>query len=94
MVGVPARQVGYAMAALKSTDDVPWHRVVNSQGKISLRGGGEARQRLLLEGENVEFDDQDRVDLAANGWSGPGWAWLEQHGFEPAPILRRRPSAG
>jgi methylated-DNA-protein-cysteine methyltransferase-like protein len=50
-------------------DDVPWQRVINSQGKISERAGAE-RQRLLLEQEGVEFDAKDRVDLKKYGWSG------------------------
>ena len=55
-------------------DDVPWHRVVNAQGKISPRGSGGADelQRLLLEEEGVHFDDDDRIDLARFGWSDRG----------------------
>src|SRR3970040_1968423 len=63
-----ARWVGGAMAACP--DDVPWQRVINSQGKISLRKGAE-RQRELLEEEGVEFV-KDKVDLKKYGWRGPG----------------------
>jgi methylated-DNA-protein-cysteine methyltransferase-like protein len=63
------RWVGAAMAACP--EDVPWQRVINAQGKISLRSGAE-RQRQLLEGEGVQFDDRDRVNLSRYGWSGPG----------------------
>ncbi|KRT69118.1 MAG: hypothetical protein XU15_C0013G0064 [candidate division NC10 bacterium CSP1-5] len=68
-----ARAVGYAMAALPCDTDVPWHRVINSQGKISPRrcGEGSARQRQLLEGEDIRFDQQGRVDLSVVGWAGP-----------------------
>jgi len=52
-------------------DDVPWQRIINAQGKISLRGGGENRQRELLEDEGVVFDDRERVDLKRYGWKGP-----------------------
>ena len=31
-----ARHVGWALAALYE-DDVPWHRVINARGRISLR---------------------------------------------------------
>src|SRR5512137_3139884 len=56
-----ARWVGGAMA--NCPDDVPWQRVINSQGKVSLRpGGGGEHQRQLLEAEEVVFDDRDRVD--------------------------------
>ena len=63
------RWVGGAMAACP--DDVPWQRVINSQGKISPRPGGAEKQRLLLEQEGVEFDAKDRVDLKKYGWRGP-----------------------
>jgi methylated-DNA-protein-cysteine methyltransferase-like protein len=59
--------VGGAMA--NAPDDVPWQRVINSQGKISLRPGlGPAVQRNLLEQEGVVFDAKDRVDLKTYGW--------------------------
>ena len=64
------RWVGGAMAACP--DDVPWQRVINSQGKISPRPGGAEKQRLLLEQEGVEFDAKDRVDFKKYRWSGPG----------------------
>ena len=65
-----ARWVGGAMAACP--EGVPWQRVINSQGKISLRrGGGHLAQRALLEAEGVEFDDRERVDLTRYGWAGP-----------------------
>jgi len=60
------RWVGGAMAACP--DDVPWQRVVNSQGKISERPGAE-RQRQLLEEEGIEFV-KDKVDLKKYGWKG------------------------
>jgi methylated-DNA-protein-cysteine methyltransferase related protein len=64
------RWVGGAMAACP--DDVPWHRVINSQGKISTRRlGGETNQRQLLEDEGIEFDQRERVDLKIFGWQGP-----------------------
>jgi methylated-DNA-protein-cysteine methyltransferase-like protein len=65
-----ARWVGGAMAACPA--DVPWQRVINAQGKISLRrGGGGMRQRQLLEDEGVVFDNRERVDLKEFGWEGP-----------------------
>jgi methylated-DNA-protein-cysteine methyltransferase-like protein len=60
------RWVGSAMA--NCPDDVPWQRVINSQGKISEREGA-SRQRLLLEQEGVEFDAKGRIDLKKYGWS-------------------------
>jgi methylated-DNA-protein-cysteine methyltransferase-like protein len=62
--GCTARTVGFAMAALPAGHDVPWQRVINSQGKVSPRrnGDGELVQRLLLEAEGVRFDPRGRVD--------------------------------
>ena len=60
------RWVGGAMAACP--DDVPWQRVINSQGRISARPGAE-KQRSLLEDEGVVFS-KDRVDFKKYGWSG------------------------
>lgn len=62
------RWVGGAMA--NCPDDVPWQRVINSQGKISERPGAE-RQRILLEEEGVVFV-KDKVDLKKFGWKGLG----------------------
>jgi len=67
------RMVGYAMASVPSGLDVPWHRVINSQGRISLppERGGEL-QRALLEAEGVDFDGRGKIDLREFGWMGPG----------------------
>ena len=74
------RMVGYALAALRNHDkDVPWQRIVNSQGQLSLRG---PEQRQLLEAEGVIFDARGRIDLKRFGWSGPDAAWLEVHGYD------------
>jgi len=54
------RWVGGALAGCPA--DVPWWRVVNSQGRISLRGGAE-KQREILEEEGVEFNPSGRIDL-------------------------------
>jgi methylated-DNA-protein-cysteine methyltransferase-like protein len=89
--GCTARQVGYAMAALKGDDRaVPWQRVINGKGQISLRPGqgGEA-QRQLLEAEGIEFDIKGCVDFGRFGWDGPDWEWLDQNGFSPAPTLQK-----
>src|SRR5512136_1726789 len=64
------RWVGGAMAACPK--DVPWQRVINSQGKVSLRpGGGGDDQREMLEAEGVVFDEHNRIDLKIYAWEGP-----------------------
>ena len=65
-----SRWVGDAMAACPG--DVPWQRVINSQGKISKRPGAE-RQRELLEGEGVVFV-KDKIALETYQWHIPGQA--------------------
>jgi methylated-DNA-protein-cysteine methyltransferase-like protein len=63
-----ARLVGYALHTLPSRSGIPWHRVVNAQGKISLPAGRsyrEQKQRLLREG--IKFDG-GRIDLKRYGW--------------------------
>ena len=63
-----ARQVGYAMAALRD-ESVPWHRVVRSTGAIACQGapGRPVLQRARLQGEGVIFVG-DRVDMARHRW--------------------------
>lgn len=68
LVGCGARQVGYAMAALPDGTAVPWHRVLNARGGISIPGGTGITQRLRLEGEGVRFSQRGTVDLTTRGW--------------------------
>ncbi len=65
-----ARQVGYALHALPEHNDVPWHRVVNARGEISLRTspGADQIQRQLLEHEGVAFDQRNRIALRRFQW--------------------------
>ena len=65
-----ARAVGSALSALPDDHDVPWWRVVASDGRISTPTiHHTARiQRALLEDEGVRFDDRDRIDRARYGW--------------------------
>ncbi len=64
-----ARQAGYALHALRPHTAVPWHRVLNAAGRITLGDvAGAVTQRLLLEREGVRFDAAGRVDLARYLW--------------------------
>lgn len=65
-----ARQVGYALHALPGDGDVPWHRVVNARGEISLRTTSDHHdeQRTLLEKEGIQFDKGGRIDLTHYQW--------------------------
>ena len=74
LAGIPrgARQVGYALHALTQHSGVPWHRVLNARGAISLRSDGAPEtQRIRLEREGVRFGAGGRTDLARFRWT-PG----------------------
>ena len=65
-----ARQVGYALHVLTEERQVPWHRVINSRGQVSMRAdpGSDHLQRILLESEGVRFDSRGRVPLDEFLW--------------------------
>ena len=93
LLGQPqaARAVGYALRFLPAGTDVPWHRVINHRGQISLRTPPESPlvQRLLLEEEGVVFDAEGRVDLAVYRWQGAAEAETPRaRGVHP--LARRR----
>ena len=59
-----ARQVGWALHALKPGHNVPWQRVVNKVGRVSPWAvmGADNLQKILLESEGVCFDDEGHVE--------------------------------
>jgi methylated-DNA-protein-cysteine methyltransferase-like protein len=66
-----ARQVGYALSALPTGTTVPWHRVINAQGRLSLErsaSGAGITQRVRLVREGVVVDAAGRVSLERFGW--------------------------
>jgi methylated-DNA-protein-cysteine methyltransferase related protein len=72
LAGIPGqpRRVGYALSALPKDSRVPWHRVINAKGEISLRSksGPEAFQRKLLKQEGVIFSRDGRISLDRFKW--------------------------
>ncbi len=72
LCGFPAhaRLVGYALHNLKPDSGVPWHRVINSKGMISLPRDSYAyqRQKKLLEKEGITFK-KGQVDLTRFGFA-------------------------
>jgi methylated-DNA-protein-cysteine methyltransferase-like protein len=83
LLGVPrgARAVGWALHQLGNSpevQDVPWQRVINAQGYVSIKSMAHAaaEQRALLEGEGVVFDRSGRVDMARFGWAASEWEAL------------------
>jgi methylated-DNA-protein-cysteine methyltransferase-like protein len=74
VAGMPKhhRQVGRALGRLIDDGLVPWHRVVDASGRISVRstlGEAERRQRDLLEDEGITLDARGRVPLARYRWA-------------------------
>ena len=65
-----ARQVGYALHATPPNVAIPWQRVVNAKGEISLRpgSGGGNLQAALLQSEGIAFDADGRIDLTRYRW--------------------------
>lgn len=68
-----ARHVGIALANTPADVKIPWHRVVNASGRISLRrknwqSGTDDLQRILLEAEGVTLSDFGTIDLQKYGW--------------------------
>lgn len=78
-----ARIVGLAMGDLgPRASKVPWQRIINRSGGISLQGSDQ-RERLVAEG--VEFDEKGKVPLDRFRWAGPTQEWAAKHGFTPLP---------
>ena len=75
--GYTARTIGYAMHG--ADEGVPWHRVINSQGKCSTDTltMPVRLQQSILEGEGVIFSDKGKCDLGDYQWFPDG--------FEPEP---------
>ena len=74
LAGLPgrARMVGRVLGNLPAGSEVPWHRVVNARGEISLTGESGARQRSLLASEGVQFRPSGLIDLRRYGIVGDG----------------------
>jgi methylated-DNA-protein-cysteine methyltransferase related protein len=85
--------VGGAMNATPPDADIPWQRVINSKGMISLPVGspGAQEQRALLEMEGVVFDDAERIDFERFAWDGPTETWLKENHLWPPKPLRKNP---
>jgi methylated-DNA-protein-cysteine methyltransferase-like protein len=70
-----ARQVARVLHASSAKDRLPWHRVVNSSGGISLKPGrGFEEQRRLLAGDGVRISRAGRIDLDEFQWEPSGWS--------------------
>jgi methylated-DNA-protein-cysteine methyltransferase-like protein len=87
MLGRPnaARAVGYALSALKDQSedtyaDLPWHRVVNSKGRISInnREFSAQQQAELLRAEGVPVNEDLRIEgFEDRLWEGLHWVEID-----------------
>jgi len=69
MLGSPgaARTVGWALSVCP--ENLPWQRVVRSDGSIAGGGFAELRRAILCE-EGVSFLEDGRVDMEKHEWNG------------------------
>ena len=64
-----ARGVVWILSSSSRKANLPWHRVINSKGRIGLGpGDGYELQRAMLESEGVELDEDNRIDLSQRLW--------------------------
>ncbi|CAO97536.1 MGMT family protein [Erwinia tasmaniensis] len=65
-----ARQVGGVLKRLPHGSQLPWHRVINRKGEISLVGDDFARQRGALLSEGIDVSQEGKVCLQRYRWQG------------------------
>ena len=66
-----ARQVGWALRRLKLPSNIPWHRVINSKGLITMRvsrNGTDWMQKELLINEGIKFNAEMKIDIKKYLW--------------------------
>ena len=66
-----ARQVGWALRRLELPSTIPWHRVINSKGEITMslsRKGTDWIQMELLIKEGIKFNSNMKIDLKKYLW--------------------------
>jgi methylated-DNA-protein-cysteine methyltransferase-like protein len=69
-----ARRVAWLLHSSARKHGLPWHRVINSEGRISLKPGhGYETQRRLLRGEGVGFRRDGSIDLERYLWRARRW---------------------
>ena len=84
LLGQPraARTVGWALASMTAEQaaEVPWQRVINHAGRISIARADLSAdvQQSLLEGEGVRFDETGHVDWRVHRWHGLEWYEIEE----------------
>jgi methylated-DNA-protein-cysteine methyltransferase related protein len=86
-----ARMIGRILKHLPDGTDVPWHRILNSGGTISVRGDGgpSLEQSRRLKDDGVFITANGKVNFREYGWSGPDWFWLEEQGYDIEELALR-----
>ena len=70
---ISVRQVVWILHSCSEKEGLPWHRVVNRRGTISLKpGAGYEKQKEMLKKEGIVFDERDRIDLERYLWEPAG----------------------
>ncbi|QIQ21322.1 MGMT family protein [Zophobihabitans entericus] len=70
LAGAPTyiRQVCFALRKMSKDTKLPYYRIINSQGKISVKNESYLNQKQKLLGEGIAFGKNDKVDLKKFGW--------------------------
>jgi len=89
-----SRQVAWLLHSLSDKEKLPWQRVINSRGTISLRAQAGERQRSLLEREGVQFGLHGRIELARYLWLGSSKAAARAGSGSGSRSTRRAPGSG
>lgn len=65
-----SRGVGWILHSCSTRHQLPWHRVLNAQGKISFEAGTHnfRQQKKRLEKEGIEFISTGKLSLAKYQW--------------------------
>lgn len=90
--GYTPRTVGFVMHSAEG--DLPWHRVINSQGSCSTGGLllPTNKQQLMLEGEGVKFDERGRCDLQEYAWMPKARPRTSKTSLFKKPVSKRKRS--
>ena len=70
MAGQPraARQVARLLHSCSDKYNLPWHRIINARGRISMTGVSGHRQQQKLRAEGIEIIAGNRIDLTVFQW--------------------------
>ena len=66
-----ARQVGWSLKRLRLPSTIPWHRVVNAKGEVSMSIGREGTDWVqidLLKREGIVIDQELKIQLRRYLW--------------------------